>query len=128
MCEIDRDSGTTKDMEDLIQDKVEKFTEKFHRHGLECGQEIAKVAKEMHPNAIAIIPLYRSCVVIEQGDMEKRNGIATIHSYADPHWLGRDIDKDTLMSDHFHTKFIIQGYREGPEIYLEHTIYKKTEG
>ena len=98
--------------------KLEKFVQEFHEHGLGCGLEISKLAKEMHPNAIAIVPLYRSCVVIEQNDEDKKEGVATIHAYADPHWLGREITVEDLRSDDFHTKFVIQGYRHGPEICL----------
>lgn len=111
MCEIDRDCDTMKKIDDFVND--------FHTHGLECGNKIAELIKEIHPNAVAIIPLYRSCIVIEQSDTEKRDGIAIIHSYADPHWLGKEIDIKTLISEEFHTKFIVQGYREGPEIYFE---------
>lgn len=99
-------------------EKVNAFVQKFHEHGIGCGLEILKIAKEIHPEAVAIIPLYRSCVVIEQSEDYKKEGIATIHAYSDPHWLGRDITVDTLKSDDFHSKFIIQGKREGPEIYL----------
>ena len=107
--------------EDEISEKDEKvneFVQKFHEHGIGCGQEISELVREMHPNAIAIVPLYRSCVAIEQSDEDKKEGIATIHAYADPHWMGRDITIDTLKSDDFHGKFIIQGKREGPEVCL----------
>lgn len=97
-------------------EKINAFVQEFHEHGIGCGLEILKLAKEMHPNAVTIVPLYRSCIVIEQSEEEKKEGIATIHAYADPHWLGRDITIGTLKSDDFHAKFIIQGNREGPEI------------
>ena len=99
-------------------EKIDAFVQEFHEHGIGCGLEISKLAREMHPNAIAIVPLYRSCVVIEQSDEEKKEGIATMHAYADPHWMGGDITIDTLRSEDFHAKFIIQGQREGPEICL----------
>lgn len=100
-------------------EKINEFVQEFHEHGLQCGSEISRLTKEMHPNAIAVIPLYRSCIVIEQSDDEKKEGIASIHAYADPHWLGGEIDIATLKSDDFHSKFFVQGRREGPGIYLE---------
>lgn len=111
MCEIDIDKDTMSEIDDLMKS--------LHIHGIGCGNKIAELVKEIHPNAVAIVPLYRSCIVVEQGDTEKRDGIAIIHSYADPHWLGRDIDIETLKSEDFYTRFIVQGHREGPAIYLE---------
>ena len=105
-CDEDKDEG------------VQKVVKDFHEHGLGCGLEISKLAKEMHPNAITIVPLYRSCIVVEQSDEEKKEGVATIHAYADPHWMGGDITIDALRSDDFHAKFVIQGQRHGPEICL----------
>lgn len=98
---------------------VDKFVEEFHDHGLGCGNKIATLAKEIHPNAIAIIPLYRSCIVVEQSDNDKKEGVCILHGYADPHWLGGEIDIDNLQRSDFHARFVVQGHREGPGIYLE---------
>lgn len=102
----------------LKNEKVEKFVQEFHEQGIGCGLEISKLAREMHPNAIAVVPLYRSCVVIEQSDEEKKDGNVTMHTYADPHWLGGNITIETLQFEDFHAKFIIKGMREGPEVIL----------
>lgn len=118
MCEIDKDSDTMKEVDEIAENKVNAFVQEFHKHGIGCGQKISKVAKEIHPDAIAVIPLYRSCIVIKQSDEEKKEGFATIHTYGDPHWLGRDIDIENLRSDDFHKIFHIHGLREGPEIIL----------
>lgn len=96
--------------------KVEEFMEQHHEHGLECGEKISNIAKELHPDALTIVPLYRSCIVIKQSDQEREDGVCTIHSYADPHWLGGEIDIDTLKSDDFHFEFYVQGDRQGPVI------------
>lgn len=104
-----------------VDKRVDKFVEEFHEHGLGCGNKIATLTKEMHPNAIAIIPLYRSCIVIEQSDDEKKDGICILHGYADPHWLGGEITIEDLQRKDFHARFIVQGRREGPGIYLENT-------
>lgn len=33
--------------EDIVQIKVEKAVEEFHKHGIGCGHEIAKIAREI---------------------------------------------------------------------------------
>ena len=109
-CDIDKTSEK--------DEKINGFVQEFHEHGIGCGLEISKLAREMHPNAIAIVPLYRSCVVIEQSDEEKKEGVATMHAYADPHWMGGDITIEALQSEDFHAKFSIQGQRHGPEVCL----------
>ena len=93
-----------------------KFSREFHEHGMDCGSKIAELAKDMHPGAIAIIPLYRSCIVIEQSDDEKKEGDCTVHTYADPHWLGGEIEIETLKSEEFHSVYHVQGDRQGPII------------
>ena len=47
---------------------------------------------------------------------EKKNGMCTIHSYADPHWMGKEIDMDTLKVGGFYLKYIVRGDRQGPKI------------
>lgn len=96
--------------------RVEQFAKEFHEHGIQCGLKIANLVKEIHPRAIAVVPLYRSCIVVVQGDEEHKDGAAVIHAYGDPHWLGGEIDIETLKSDRFHKVFYVQGLREGPEI------------
>lgn len=116
MCEIDKGSDTLKEVDEIAQKKVEEFSQEFLKHGIRCGQKIAKLTREMHPNAIAIVPLYRSCMVIEQNEEQEKEGIAVIHSYGDPHWLGKEITIENLKSDDFHFKFIVHGLREGLSI------------
>jgi hypothetical protein len=114
-CDIDKTSEKETSEKD---EKINEFVQEFHEHGIGCGLEISKLARDMHPNAITIIPLYRSCVVIEQSDEEKKEGVATMHAYADPHWMGGDITIEALQSEDFHSKFSIQGQRHGPEVCL----------
>lgn len=111
MCETDKNE-IDKDEE------IKKFVQEFHEHGIGCGENISRLAEIMHPGALLIVPLYRSCIVIEQSDEEKKEGVATIHAYADPHWLGGDITIDELKKKDFHARFLIQGQREGPGIFL----------
>jgi hypothetical protein len=102
--------------ENDVDQKVNEFMQDFRTHGLGCGSKIAEIAKEIHPDALAIVPLYRSCIVVEQSEEEKKEGVCTLHSYADPHWLGGEIDIDTLKSDDFHFEFCVRGDRQGPAI------------
>jgi hypothetical protein len=111
MCEDNKECGDDGNLK-----KVDKFVKDFRDHGLGCGSKIADIAKEIHPNALVIVPLYRSCIAIEQSEDEKKEGVCTLHSYADPHWLGGEIDAETLISDDFHFEFCIRGDRQGPAI------------
>lgn len=106
MC---KDSDSCKNPKNAISSELREY-------GFKCGDEIATIAKEMHPNALIVIPLYRSCIVIEQSEEEKKEGSCTMHSYADPHWLGGEIDVDTLKTDDFHFEYSIQGDRQRPII------------
>lgn len=114
MCKDDQKCKCNKN--DDVDAKVNEFMQDFQTRGLGCGSKIADIAKELHPDALAIVPLYRSCIVIVQSDEEKKDGVCTLHSYADPHWLGGEIDIDTLKSDDFHFEFCVRGDRQGPAI------------
>lgn len=106
----------TKDIDVETANKVEKVVEEFNQLGMKCGKEIAKLAKDMHPDAKLILPLYRSCIVIEQSEEERESGICTMYTYADPHWLGKDITKENLSKEDFHRKITIEGQRDGPQL------------
>ncbi len=67
MDECETSCGLDKESEN--QEKIDEFVKEFHEHGIGCGLDISKLAKEIHPNAIAIVPLYRSCIVIEQNEL-----------------------------------------------------------
>ncbi len=99
-----------------VDEKIKEFTEEFHKHGIGCGQKIVEVAAFLHPDALLIVPLYRSCIVVEQNGQDKKDGSCKIHGYADPHWLGREINIDTLKSEDFHFCYEVHGDREGPAI------------
>lgn len=107
MCKNDKNC-------DCENKEVDEFMHEFHEHGIGCGNEIANIAKEIHHDAMIIIPLYRSCIVIEQSEKEKKEGVLTLHAYGDPHWKGREIDIETLKLDDFHVEFLIEGDRQCP--------------
>lgn len=106
--------------DEKANERVYEFVKEVRDRGLGCGDKIADIAKKIHPDALVIVPLYRSCIVIEQSDEEKKDGVCTLHSYADPHWLGGDIDVENLKSERFHYEFCVQGDRQGPVILKKH--------
>ena len=110
-------------MKTNVDEQVKEFAKEFQTHGMHCGVQIAGLAKVIHTEAIAVIPLYRSCIVIEQTSEDKEVGCCTMHAYADPHWLGNEIDIETLKSGEFHSMYHVQGDRQGPIIVQT----KKTE-
>lgn len=89
---------------------------KFHNNGVKCGIKIAEIVKNMHSDIISVIPLYCSCIVITQNEIEKIDGTCIIHTYADPHWLGEEINIENLKRPEFHETFRVYGKIEGPEI------------
>lgn len=104
--------------------ELNEVLDKFHKHGLQCGDEISKLAMIMHPDAICVIRLYRSCIVVVQSEEEKNTGDCTIHTYADPHWMGEEISIDTLSSNEFHSELKIYGHRSGPNIEYKKGVRK----
>lgn len=63
------------------KDVDKEFTNVFHTHGMGCGIKIAEIVKTIHSGAMIIIPLYRSCLVVEQSDEDLKEGDCTIHAY-----------------------------------------------
>ena len=108
-------NGHKEDKQD-VDEKIKKTLDVMHKHGMGCGNQIAEIARVIHPDALLIVPLYRSCIVVEQSDKEIKDGSCTIHTYADPHWLGREIDIDTLKSEDFHFVYNVCGDRQGAVI------------
>ena len=96
--------------------KLKKLIEEMRRMGIRSGKEIAELAKELHPNAIAVVPLYRSCMVILQTEEDKRAGMAKVIFYCDPAWLGHERTKENLRKKDFHEEFVIVGQRSGPNM------------
>lgn len=91
----------------------------LHRMGLCGGDKIAKIAKELHPDAVAVVPLYRSCMVVIQSKEDREKGIARLIFYADPAWLGYKRTKDTLRKKIFHEEVVVLGSRSSPYLVIE---------
>jgi len=107
-------------------DKATEFSEKenaernaevyvmFAGIGAECGVEIATVAKQIHPDAMFIFPLYRGCIVIPK---QEYTGSLTAILYHDPQWMGADeITVDNLPG--FKNTLEIHGQRSGQDYVL----------
>jgi len=86
----------------------------FQGMGAECGVEIAKVARELHPDAYFIFPLYRGCIVIP-----KQEYTGSLHAilYHDPHWMGWD-EVTTENLPKFKNELAINGQRSGQDYEL----------
>lgn len=86
----------------------------FQGMGSECGVEIAKVARELHPDALFIFPLYRGCIVIPK---QEYTGTLDVILYHDPHWMGHDeITTENLPK--FQNVLKIYGQRSGQDYEL----------
>ncbi len=85
--------------------KKSALTKKRYAAGLQIGRDILAVALKLHPNCIGI-PLYRSCMIIEQGV-----GCCFLHCYNDPGWMGEELTKDNLKR--YYEKVAILGDRAG---------------
>lgn len=112
MVEKEKDENAEKDVDAKIKETLDIMRD----HGLGCGLKIAEIAKLLHPDSLLIVPLYRSCIVVEQSEKEKNEGSCTIRAYGDPHWLGAEIDIEALKSAEFHFIYRVHGDRQGPEI------------
>jgi len=90
---------------------LKEILARLHKRGMECGRKIAYIAESIHPNALLVVPLYRSCMVVEKGPYET---CCTLHFYGDPHWLGMDLSVENLKK--FHAKVIVHGQRSLPDL------------
>jgi len=91
----------------------------MHELGLQCGRDIAKLAEEMHPDALCIVPLYRSCMVVLQDEKLKKAGACKLILYGDPHWLGHEVTKGWLRRKQFHDTIIVRGERSNPRLLIK---------
>ena len=113
------DENEKSEKEEKLNEKLNDIKHIMHEHGLGCGNEIANIVREVHPNALTVVPLYRSCIAIEQTEEQKKEGVATIHAYGDPHWMGSDITLEALKSGDFYKKLLVSGDRQGPIVEYE---------
>ena len=86
--------------------------------GMKCGNEIERIAKEIHGDDILItLPMYRSCAcIMKQTKEEKENGVWRIIAYHDPHWMGMEQNKETLPQ--FKEEVLLHGQRDRMDIFL----------
>ena len=104
-------------LNDDEKENLRRIIAEMQKLGMTRGETIAEVAKKMHPDAITILPLYRSCaVVVPQKDWQKYRGCWSIIMYGDPGAMGGDIDEEHLNDPMFKQEIIIYGQRFGPQI------------
>jgi hypothetical protein len=97
-----------------LTEKQNKELEKiFDKMGKESSSGIMKVAKKLHPDAVLIIPLYRSCLVILP--KESPNHPQQIIAYHDPQWAGDKITKQRLPF--YRQDYVFTGHRDELNIY-----------
>jgi len=90
--------------------EIREFMQKFVKHGMGCGEQIAKFLQKKHPNAV-VYPLYRSAVAIEYDEKERSVKFFTA---GDPHVFGKDLIEKNIHE----TEYLITGNRFTPFLYI----------
>lgn len=103
-------------------EEVEKILDEFMvgmgKRGNKTGEKIARLAGELHPDALLIVPLYRSAVVVlPKNEEEQERGSMSLVMYHDPRWMGAD-DITTENLPRFKHTLQIWGQRSGPDVSL----------
>ncbi len=99
-----------------VEKMVDEFMEVMGKRGNKKGERIAGVAAELHPDALLIVPLYRSAVVVlPKNEEEQERGSMSLVLYHDPQWLGAD-DITTENLPRFKHVLQIWGQRSGPDV------------
>ena len=91
------------------EEKVKEFMKMFVSHGMGCGEEIAHLLQERHPNAL-VFPLYRSAVALDKHE----KGLV-IYCCGDPHCMGGEIDAKTVGE--WEREYYLSGQRFGVEFF-----------
>lgn len=94
-----------------------KIKRAFNKMGRESGDEIAALARQLHRNAVAIVPLYRSAFVLLPQQRQERGHHMRAVIYHDPAWMGEDRTLDSLPR--YKSELTIMGQRSGPDFYLD---------
>ena len=102
---------TKKKSKKITDEKLEEIMAMMDRRGQATGLMLAKLADELHPDAMYTIPLYRSCLVI----FPPMHGQCLITAYHDPAWLGHERNLEELPK--FREDYIFSGQRSGPDVY-----------
>jgi len=102
-----------------LEEKKDKFTRDYLRiammfgnMGTSSGDEITKLAVQLHPDPILVWPLYRSCIIIPKQEVD---GDLTVIGYHDPSWMGDDRTVENLPR--YRETFTIRGQRSGVEFF-----------
>lgn len=102
-----------------MQETMARISKSMGKMGRDGGKEIAGIAAKLHKNALCIVPLYRSCIVVlpPKGPIAKR-GAVEIKMYHDPCWMGAD-ERTKKNLPEFCETLIISGQRSGPDLWLD---------
>lgn len=105
--------------EEEIAEMIVDFEKEMGKSGNKTGEKIAHLAGELHPDALLIVPLYRSAVVVlPKNEEEQERGSMSLVLYHDPRWMGAD-DITTENLPRFKNNLKIWGQRSGPDLTLD---------
>ena len=99
--------------EEIPDEALIKIFEEMEKMGFECGKKIAKIVRELHPEAIAVVEAYRSAFAILPPEKDK----IIILMYGDPHAFGKDLTVENVKE--MKVTIEIRGDRMIPNIYLD---------
>lgn len=80
----------------------------MRKNGIEKAERISRIAKKLHPNAVAIFPMYRSTLVLLPS--------GKLIGYNDPAWMGYPVNARTLRRHRI--EWQARGGRDQVSIYL----------
>ncbi len=117
-----------KALEDEEREKaLEDFFEVMRKGGNKGGEEIAAIASKLHPDALFIAPLYRSCmVVLPKTEAEEERGAITIKLYHDPSWIGGERTVENLPK--FYQNLKLWGQRSHVDMTLDDETLDTEDG
>lgn len=105
------------DEEERRAKALEECLQQMHEGGMECGLNIMEIAKKINPEYLFAFPLYRGCMLIpKQHEHEVLSGCIMVYMYHDPHWLGHELNEETLPN--FMNILTIGGQRSGQDYSL----------
>jgi hypothetical protein len=97
---------------------MERITQSIYKGWL---KEDMPIIKKMHPKALAVVPLYRSAMVVEQNAAEAKNGQVRLIVYHDPGWMGGTTTRKSLKVHSW--QILLHGTRSGPTVYVYENKY-----
>lgn len=78
-------------------------------------QVLVPLVRRMHPRALAVVGLYRSCMVVLPQTKKQKSDSCTVVLYHDPQWMGQSVTMKNLRQ--FRTFLEVVGQRSGPDLF-----------